>query len=81
MQSVSSAAGLHPAEVNAIQTFGDFLGYNPHCHMLAADGGFHGNGALTVAPAPDGEQISELPPARAQNAAAQGQDHTRAKSR
>jgi len=27
-----------------IQTFGDMLGYNPHLHILAADGGFGGSG-------------------------------------
>lgn len=36
LQPASSAAGLRPAAVNAIQTFGDFLGYTPHSHMLAA---------------------------------------------
>ncbi len=51
---------MRPAAVNAIQTFGDFLGYNPHCHMLLADGVFHASGAFTVAPAPDGKQIAEL---------------------
>lgn len=36
LQPASSAAGLRPAAVNASQTFGDFLGYTPHSHMLAA---------------------------------------------
>ncbi len=60
LQPVSSSARLRPAAVNAIQTFGDFLGYNPHCHMLVADGVFHENGAFTVVPEPDGKQIAEL---------------------
>jgi hypothetical protein len=60
LQSASSSGQLRPAAVNAIQTFGDFLGYNPHCHMLVADGGFHGNEAFTVVPAPDGNQIADL---------------------
>jgi hypothetical protein len=39
---------IEPAAVNAIQTFGDFLGFNPHCHMLVADGCFHENGMFSV---------------------------------
>jgi hypothetical protein len=35
----------------AIQTFGDFLGFNPHCHIILTDGCFHGNkGMFRVAP-------------------------------
>ncbi|MBU4143111.1 transposase [Patescibacteria group bacterium] len=30
--------------VIAIQTFGDLLGYNPHCQILVRDGCFSGNG-------------------------------------
>jgi len=60
LRPVSSSPGLRPAAVNVIQTFGDFLGYNPHCHMLVADGVFHDNGAFTVPPEPDGKQIAEL---------------------
>ena len=33
-----------PAAICSIQTFGDMLGYNPHLHILAADGGFGGSG-------------------------------------
>jgi hypothetical protein len=29
-----------PGAVIAIQTFGDFLGFNPHCHVLVTDGCF-----------------------------------------
>ena len=48
LQPASSSGQLRPAAVNAIQTFGDFLGYNPHCHMLLADGVFHaGTGRQT----------------------------------
>jgi hypothetical protein len=36
LQPASSAAELRPAAVNSIQTFGVFLGYTPHSHMLAA---------------------------------------------
>ena len=33
-----------PGAIIAIQTFGDFLGFNPHCHILCTDGGFYGQG-------------------------------------
>jgi len=33
-----------PAAAASIQTFGDFLGFNPHLHILAADGGFGHSG-------------------------------------
>jgi len=40
-----------PGAVIAMQTFGDFLGYNPHTHILVTDGCFYGNkGMFRVAP-------------------------------
>ena len=40
-----------PGAVVAVQTFGDFLGLNPHCHILVTDGCFHGSrGMFRVAP-------------------------------
>ncbi len=40
-----------PGAVIAMQTFGDFLGFNPHCHILLTDGCFYGNkGMFRVAP-------------------------------
>ena len=40
-----------PGAVIAIQTFGDFLGFNPHCHILVTDGCFYGDrGMFRVAP-------------------------------
>jgi len=33
-----------PAAVASIQTFGDILGFNPHLHILCADGCFKDNG-------------------------------------
>ena len=40
-----------PGAVIAIQTFGDFLGFNPHCHILLTDGCFYGDkGMFRVAP-------------------------------
>ena len=40
-----------PGAVIAIQTFGDLLGFNPHCHILCTDGCFYGNGMFRLAPA------------------------------
>jgi hypothetical protein len=40
-----------PGAIIAIQTFGDFLGFNPHCHILVTDGCFYGSkGMFRVAP-------------------------------
>jgi hypothetical protein len=38
-----------PGAVIAMQTFGDFLGFNPHCHILVTDGCFYGNGMFRIA--------------------------------
>ena len=32
-----------PGAVIAIQSFGDFLGFNPHLHILGTDGFFYVN--------------------------------------
>ncbi|MFC1816886.1 transposase [Thermodesulfobacteriota bacterium] len=42
-----------PGAVIAIQSFGDFLGFNPHLHILISDGCFHENGMFSVSPAID----------------------------
>jgi len=40
-----------PGAAIAVQTFGDYLGFNPHCHILVTDGCFYGNkGMFRVAP-------------------------------
>jgi hypothetical protein len=39
-----------PGAVIAIQTFGDVLGFNPHCHILVTDGCFYAKGIFRVAP-------------------------------
>jgi len=36
--------GGNPAAVAVIQTFGDYLSFNPHMHILAADGCFSDDG-------------------------------------
>ena len=40
-----------PAAICCLQTFGDMLGFNPHLHILAADGGFGGSGTFYAAAA------------------------------
>jgi len=39
-----------PGAVIAIQTFGDLLGFNPHCHVLCTDGCFDEKALFWVAP-------------------------------
>ena len=49
-----------PGAVIAIQTFGDFLGFNPHCHVLVTDGCFYGRGMFRVAPALDLKKLEAI---------------------
>jgi hypothetical protein len=44
-----SKEGVAPAAISSIQTFGDFLGFNPHLHILCADGCFKDNGIFYAA--------------------------------
>jgi len=44
--------GAVPGVVIAIQTFGDLLGFHPHCHVLCTDGCFYCKGVFRVAPRP-----------------------------
>ena len=47
----STDARLPGGAIIAVQTFGDFLGFNPHCHILETDGCFYGNkGMFRIAP-------------------------------
>ena len=48
MPVVTLQGMLFSGAVIAIQTFGDFLGFNPHCHVLCTDGGFYGKGMFRV---------------------------------
>jgi len=41
-ETVSENGGV-PGAAIAMQTFGDFLGFNPHLHVLCTDGCFYGN--------------------------------------
>ena len=49
-----------PAAVIAVHTFGDFLGFNPHLHILASDGCFWENGTFIVSTPPETAQIENL---------------------
>ena len=39
-----------PGAIIAIHSFGDFLGWHPHLHILCTDGCFSGSGMFCVAP-------------------------------
>jgi hypothetical protein len=49
-----------PGAVIAIQSFGDFLGFHPHAHVLVTDGCFYGEGAFRVNPAPNPKDFEDL---------------------
>jgi hypothetical protein len=49
-----------PGAVIAIQTFGDFLNFNPHCHVLCTDGAFYRSGSFKAAPALDTEPLEKI---------------------
>jgi hypothetical protein len=49
-----------PGAVIAIQSYGDFLGFNPHLHILISDGCFHENGMFTVSPAIDTKALAQI---------------------
>ena len=49
-----------PGAVIAIQLFGDFLGFNPHLHVLCTDGCFYGDGIFRVAPRFGIKELEEI---------------------
>ena len=51
---------VSPKLARFIQSFGDFLGYNPHAHILLTDGCFHDNGMFRVAPHFDPKALEEI---------------------
>jgi hypothetical protein len=56
-----------PGGAVAIQSFGDFLGFNPHLQILGTDGCFYGDGMFRVAPRFETKHLEETcPPSRAQ---------------
>ena len=46
----SARPGARPGLILFVQTFGDLVNFNPHIHVLAADGAFDADGAFTVLP-------------------------------
>ncbi len=52
--------GAVPGAVIAIQTFGDFLGFHPHCHVLCTDGCFYGKRVFRVAPRFDPKDLGAI---------------------
>jgi len=49
-----------PGAVIAVQSFGDFLGFNPHLHVIATDGCFYGNGSFKACPTPKPKDLEDL---------------------
>jgi len=49
-QFIIDEDGAVPGAAIAIQSFADFLGFNPHTHILVSDGCFYGEGKFKVAP-------------------------------
>jgi hypothetical protein len=50
-----------PGAVIAIQTFGDFIGHNPHCHILVTDGCFCGSrGMFRVVPPMELKKLEDI---------------------
>jgi hypothetical protein len=58
-EAVPQGEGV-PGAVIAIQTFGDFLGFHPHCHILCTDGCFDGKGLFRVAPRFNPEDLKAI---------------------
>jgi len=52
--------GAVPGAVIAIQSFSDFLGFNPHLHVLCSDGCFYGDGMFRVSPRFETRQLEEI---------------------
>ena len=59
LKTSSSYGDAIPGAVIAVQTFGDFLNFNPHLHIIATDGCFYGNGCFIVGPEPDPKELED----------------------
>ena len=46
----SARPGARPGIILFVQTFGDLVNFNPHIHVLAADGAFDADGGFSVLP-------------------------------
>jgi len=60
LQETVPEEGAVPGAVIAIQTFGDFLGFNPHLHILGSDGCFYAEGMFRVAPSFELKDMEEI---------------------
>ena len=49
-----------PGAVISVQTFGEFLNFNPHLHIIATNGCFYGNGEFMTGLEPDAKDL-EVP--------------------
>jgi len=43
-----------------VQTFGDFINFNPHLHIIASDGYFATNGGFMMGTEPDASSLIDL---------------------
>lgn len=50
LKSVVSDEDAVPCASIAVQTYGDFLNFNPHLHAIVADGCFLNDGSFRIAP-------------------------------
>ena len=48
-----------PGAVVATQTFGDFLDFHPHLHIICTDGCFSSDGTFMVSPRPCAEDLED----------------------
>ena len=55
-----SADNSMPGCACSIQTFGDFLGFNPHCHIIISDGTFDEQGNFQITPYYDAHALEQL---------------------
>ncbi len=60
LQSAVVYPDARPGAIIAVQTFGDFLNFNPHLHIIATDGCFYNNGAFMAVPFPDAKILENL---------------------
>ena len=61
-QGIHPEEGAVPGAVVAIQSSGDFLGFNPHLHILCSDGCFYGEGMFRPALVRLGSQVVPVLP-------------------
>ena len=60
IKSNTSGPKAEPGAVIAIQSFGDFLGFNSHLHILISYVYFNGNGMFTVSSAINTKDLAQI---------------------